>query len=66
MGFPFGFPASSCKGQVDGGWLRKEGATCAGDESAQRKVGWIVLKPPLSVSTLAFRSQFRKTLHAAG
>lgn len=37
------------------GWLRTAGTTCAGDEGAQRKVGWIVLKLPLSVSTMAFR-----------
>ena len=39
----------------DGGWLRTAIPTSTGHASAQREVGRLVLKPPPSVSTLAFR-----------
>jgi len=39
----------------DGGWLRTASPTSTGHASAQREVGRLVLKPPPSVSTLAFR-----------
>lgn len=45
----------SCVDLVDGGWQRTASTTCAGHERARRKRGWIVLKSPLSVSTLAVR-----------
>jgi hypothetical protein len=39
----------------DGGWLRTASPTSAEHASALREVGRLVLKPPPSVSTLAFR-----------
>ena len=39
----------------DGGGLRTASPTSTGHASAQREVGRLVLKPPPSVSTLAFR-----------
>ncbi len=39
----------------DGGWLRTASTTSTGHTNAQREVGRLVLKPPSSVSTLAFR-----------
>jgi len=39
----------------DDGWLRTTSPTSAGYANARREVGRLVLKPPPSVSTLAFR-----------
>ncbi len=55
MGFLLRSPASSYAGHVDGGWLRTPSPASTGHASAQREVGRLVLKPPPSVSTLAFR-----------
>jgi hypothetical protein len=39
----------------DGGWLRTASPTYVGHANAQREAGRLILKPPPSVSTLAFR-----------
>ena len=50
----------------DGGWLRTSRLTSAGHASAQREVGRLVLKPPPSVSTLAFRKSVSENAIEAG